>query len=179
MNVVLIGYRGTGKTTVAVHLARRLGWESLDTDDEIESRAGRSIAEIFATAGEAAFRDLEQEVVLDLAARDRVVLALGGGAVLREKNRAALAAGGTLVWLKASRQTIENRLASDATTKIRRPNLTPAGGAREIDQLLREREPIYRECADLVIDTDDDSPEEIAEEILSQLPPAFSSPDSA
>lgn len=174
MNIVLIGYRGTGKTTVAGHLARRLGWDWIDTDNEIESRAGKSIAEIFASVGEAAFRDLEQRVVQDLATRDRVVLAVGGGAVLREANRAALKAGGTLVWLTASRETIESRLSADATTAHRRPNLTPAGGAGEIDRILREREPIYRECADLVIDTDDETPAEIAAKILSQLPPAFS-----
>ena len=90
MNLVLIGYRATGKSETARLLAQRLGWEWVDADAEIEARAGKTIAKIFADDGEQAFRDAESRVVAELAVRDRTVLALGGGAVLREENRRAL-----------------------------------------------------------------------------------------
>ena len=174
--VFLIGYRGTGKSTVARHLARELGYEAIDADDEIEAHAGGSIAELFATSGEPAFRDLEQQVVADLCRRERVVIALGGGAVLREANRTAIrACGDPVVWLIASPETILSRVAADGSTSSRRPNLTTAGGLAEIEQLLKARLPQYRECATLVVDTEGKSPEEIAAEIMDRLrlrPPA-------
>jgi len=169
MNILLIGYRGTGKTTVAKCLARRLGWDWIDADVEIERRAGKSIAEIFAQQGEEAFRDLETEVVADLTAGDSQILALGGGAILREENRRRIASAGTVVWLKASAETIHARITADATTAGRRPNLTASGGMAEIRELLDFRTPIYRQCADLQIDTDERTPDEIAEEIIGGI----------
>ena len=91
MNLSLIGYRGTGKTTLARLLARQLVWEWVDADVEIELRAGKSIASIFVDDGEPKFRDLEGQVIVELAGRDRLVIATGGGVVLREENRAASA----------------------------------------------------------------------------------------
>ncbi|HEX4150325.1 MAG TPA: shikimate kinase, partial [Pirellulales bacterium] len=91
MNIALIGYRGTGKTAVARALADRLGWQWLDADAELEARAGRSIAEIFAADGEEAFRNLESGVLAELGQRSRTVLATGGGVVLRDTNRELLA----------------------------------------------------------------------------------------
>jgi shikimate kinase len=170
MNVFLIGYRGTGKSTVARLAASRLNLEWLDADEELERRAGRSIAEIFAAGGEAAFRDLEEAVVAELAARSNLVLALGGGAVLREENRRAIAGRGKVVWLRASADTIERRLAADASTALRRPNLTAAGGVAEIRELLARREPLYRSCADFVIDTEGKTPEQVADELVRLCP---------
>ena len=169
MNISLIGYRATGKTTIVKHLADRLGWQWIDADVEIERRVGKSIAQIFADEGEPAFRDLEAEVVADLAARDRWVLALGGGAVLREDNRRAIADGGTVVWLTASAETIYARMTGDDTTAGRRPNLTASGGLTEIQELLAFREPIYRQSADVQVDTENKTPEEIADEILQAI----------
>jgi shikimate kinase len=170
--ILLIGYRGTGKSTVARRLARDLGYEALDADDEIEARAGCTIAELFATSGEAAFRDLEEEVVADLCRREHVVIALGGGAVLRAANRAAIrASGGPVVWLTAIPETIRARVTADGSTSSRRPNLTTVGGLAEIEKLLKARLPLYRECATLVVDTEGKPPEKIAAEILAQLPP--------
>jgi shikimate kinase len=166
-SIALIGYRGTGKTTVARELARRLQWEWVDADVELELRAGKSIAAIFSGDGEPAFRELESAVVAELTARTRVVLALGGGAVLRPANREAIARCGAVVWLKASAEAIEERLAADPSTAARRPNLTNAGGRTEIERLLAERTPIYAACATLEVDTDDKSPAEIAGEILA------------
>jgi shikimate kinase len=169
MNIVLIGYRGTGKTTVARALADRLGWQWLDADVELEARAGRSIADIFATAGEAAFRDLESQLLAEFVERPRLVLATGGGVVLREANRRLLARAGMVVWLEADIDTLAERLAADAATAGQRPNLTSHGGRLEIQRLLAEREPLYRQCARLTIPTPGRSPDELAASIVGQL----------
>ncbi len=171
-NIALIGYRGTGKTTIAEQVALRRCYDWVDADVEVESTVGMSIAEIFETSGEAAFRDVEAQVVAELCDRPRTVLALGGGAVLRESTRRHLANCGAVVWLKASAATIESRLAGDPTTGGRRPNLTNHGGRTEIKALLHEREPIYRSCATLEVDTEDRAPADIADEIVAALTPA-------
>lgn len=165
-SVFLIGYRGTGKTTIARKLASRLGCEYTDADDEIEKRAGKSIAAIFADAGEAAFRELESEVVADLCKLKRHVVALGGGAVSSEVNRAAVRSAGQVIWLKASAETLADRLAGDESTPSRRPNLTDRGGLSEIETVLAVREPVYRECASFEIDTEAKTPAAIVDEII-------------
>jgi shikimate kinase len=167
--IFLIGYRGTGKSTVAALLAERLGWQSVDADHEIERRVGRSIAQIFTEEGESAFRDLETQVVAGFARLRSAVIALGGGTVLRAENRAAIRGLGTVVWLTASADTIESRLAADESTAQRRPNLTAAGGRAEIEQVLAAREPTYRECATLTVATDGKTSAEVANEIFAQL----------
>jgi shikimate kinase len=169
VNIFLIGYRGSGKTTVAQALAGQLGWPWLDADAELEGRAGKSIQQIFADSGEPAFRDLESAVVADLARLDGVILALGGGAVMRDENRRAIAGRGKAVWLKASPEKLHERIASDPTTGQRRPSLTGQGGLDEIRQLLARREPIYHQCADLVIDAETLAPDEIARQIAASL----------
>ena len=108
--IALIGYRGTGKSTVARLLAAALDWDWIDADVELERRADQSIAAIFASQGEPAFRELEAAVVADLCLRERVVVALGGGAVLRADNRAAIAGCGAVVWLCASVDEIQRRV---------------------------------------------------------------------
>jgi shikimate kinase len=169
MNLLLIGYRGTGKTTLARRLALKLGWPWIDADVELELRAGKSIAAIFADEGEGGFRDLESAVLADLAERQRTVIALGGGVVLRPQNREVLRAAGKVVWLTASPETLWERIAADTTTAARRPNLTAGGGITEITHLLGQRFPFYRECADLEVDTEDKTPAEVVDEILRHL----------
>jgi shikimate kinase len=169
MNLVLIGLRGTGKTTVAQLLSQRLGWPWFDADAEIESRAGKSIAAIFADDGEAAFRDLESQVVADLAARANAVLALGGGAVMREENRRAIAVQGSIVWLVASPETLLRRVDADRATPKRRPNLSAAGGITEITATLDARKAVYGSCAHLTVDTEEKTPPQVADAILQQL----------
>lgn len=169
MNLALIGYRGTGKTTVAQALAKRLGWPWLDADVELERQARRTIKQIFADGGEPAFRDLEAKIVAELTAREHTIIALGGGAILRDENRAAIKRGCRTAWLTASPQQILQRITADSTTAERRPNLTAAGGLAEIEELLATRTPFYRDCADCVVATDDRSPESIADEILACL----------
>jgi shikimate kinase len=170
-SIALIGYRGTGKTTIAQELAARLGWDWVDTDAVVELRAGKSIVAIFADEGQDAFRDLEAQVVTELCARSHVVVALGGGAVMREANREALQQCRDIVWLMASPATIERRLEGDPSTQARRPNLTNSGGRQEIERLLAERTPIYRACATLEVDTEGKAPAEIADEIVASLGP--------
>jgi len=167
--IALIGYRGTGKTTVAQVLAERLHYHWVDADDEIESRSGTTIAEIFADSGEDAFRDLEATVVADLCSRSTTVIAMGGGAVLREENQKCLANCQAVVWLTASAEAIQERISADPSTGARRPNLTNHGGRTEIEVLLAQREPIYRACATLVVDTEGRAPAEIAVEIATHI----------
>jgi shikimate kinase len=167
MLLTLIGYRATGKTTLARLLADRLGWQWIDADVEIEHRTGKSIARIFAEDGEPAFRDIEAAVIADLCRRDRLVLAAGGGAPLRPESRKAMRAAGKVVWLTARPETILARMTGDATTAARRPNLTANDPLAEIVELLARRAPIYRETADCVVDTEGKTPETLAEQILA------------
>lgn len=169
MNVVLIGYRGSGKSSVARLLAARLGWECLDLDEQVELAAGKSIAAIFADEGEPAFRDREEAAIAQLAGRDRCVVAAGGGAVERPANRARLRAAGQVVYLTASAESLVGRIAADPTTAARRPNLTASGGWTEIAEVLSRREPLYRQCAHLAVDTEGKTCQQVADEILSRL----------
>jgi shikimate kinase len=168
-SVYLIGYRGSGKTTVARELARRLNFDYIDADDEIEECAGKSIAEIFADDGEAVFREIESDVVADLCLLRRTVVALGGGAIMSEVNRTEVRLAGTVVWLSASVSTIAERLSADDSTRTRRPNLTAGGGLSEIETVLAMREPIYRACATFEIDTDGKTSEAVVDEIMAKL----------
>jgi shikimate kinase len=177
MILTLIGYRGTGKTSLAEPLAERLGWVPVDVDVEIEGAAECTIREIFEEGGEETFRKLEREVIADLVKQDQLVLAAGGGAILNRDTRRDFVAAGPVVWLKASAETIDRRLHGDETTADRRPNLTATGGLAEIEQLLAVREPLYRETASLVVATDEPlpgdseppTPERLAEYILERL----------
>ena len=169
MNVYLIGYRGSGKTTVAREVGMLLGWQWVDADDEIERRAGKTIKEIFATAGEASFRDLESAVIADLAKLSSHVIALGGGAVLRDETRQAIRASGKVVWLRASAEVLFQRISGDASTAARRPNLTAAGGLEEVQRLLAVRSPVYASCADLTLDAESLVPAELAKQIADWL----------
>ena len=169
MPLSLIGYRGTGKTTVARVLAHKLAWEWVDADVEIELRAGKSIKAIFEDDGEASFRELESMVAQDLCRQDHVVVAFGGGVVLRESNRQQLRESGLVVWLTATPETLAARIAADESTAARRPNLTSQGGITEIIAMLDKRTPLYRDCASLVVDTENKTADEVADEILMSL----------
>ncbi len=169
MNLTLIGYRATGKTTLARLLAERLGWDWIDADVEIERVAGKTIAEIFSEDGEPVFRDIEARVIADLTGRSKLVIAAGGGAPLREESRKAMREGGQVVWLQASAETIHARMTGDATTSTRRPSLTDRGPLDEILHVMSAREPIYRESAHLEIDTEGKLPESLVDEILGRV----------
>lgn len=165
-HLYLIGYRGSGKTTVARHLASRLRRSWIDTDVEIESDAGMTIREIFEREGESGFRDRESQTIDTVSRKGPMVIALGGGAILRESNRKVIRASGLAVWLEASPEELHRRIAGDATTAERRPALTKLAGYEEIKELLEARSPIYREVADFVVSTDGLSSENIADAIV-------------
>lgn len=152
-HLYLTGYRGCGKSTVAKLLAKRIERPFADLDDAIESVAGCSIADIFANEKESGFREREAFALQDLAASEPRVIALGGGAILRTTNRELIAATGWCVWLDADPAVIAERLATDVTTGARRPALTGLTPTDEIVAVMREREPLYRQAANLRIDT--------------------------
>jgi shikimate kinase len=168
MNLVLIGYRGTGKSTVAGLLAGRLGMEVISLDREIVRTAGRSIPEIVAEHGWPYFRDLESAVVEGVAARDRLIIDAGGGVILRPENVENLKRRGTLVWLRASISAIVARIEGGAD----RPALTAGKSfTEEVEDVLRERTPLYTAAADHCVDTDGRTPAAVAEEVARFFEP--------
>ncbi|WP_417385010.1 shikimate kinase [Gimesia sp.] len=168
--ITLIGLRGSGKSSVAAPLAARRNATWIDADDAIERRAGKSISAIFADEGEPHFRQLERSVMQDLLSRESLIIAAGGGAILNAETRAEMRTAGPVVWLNASVGALEQRINLDATTGSRRPALTTRASQREeIQHLFEQREPLYREAATIVIQTDDKSVTEIVDEIISAL----------
>ncbi len=171
MNLVLIGYRCTGKTTIGRILAARLGWPLVDTDALIQERAGRSIKEIVASGGWPEFRRMEREVVAAVSAGDRQVVSAGGGAILDEDNRMALRAGGKVVLLSAAPETIWDRMKADPKTIAERPNLTDSGGIQEVRNVLADRRAAYQSACHFEVPTDRYSPDEAAARILAWFAP--------
>lgn len=163
-NVVLTGFMATGKTDVGRLLATRLGFAFLDCDGEIEREQGMTVSDIFVRFGEDGFRDREAAVIARLSEREHVVIATGGGAVLRSENRARLRKNGVIVCLTASPETILRR--TEGTHH--RPLLTVPNPLDRIRELIKLRRPFY-EDADILIDTEGKSPAEVAEEILDGL----------
>lgn len=167
-HLFLVGYRGSGKSSVARRLGELLRVASIDSDEVVERDAGKSVRAIFADDGEPRFRDFESAAIQRLAERpDATVISLGGGAILREQNRRMLTRCGAVVWLKASVAEIAKRVASDATTAERRPALTQLAERDEIAKLLEIREPLYREVAHFTVETDGRSVDDIALEIAN------------
>ena len=169
MLISLIGYRGTGKTTVGQLLADRLGWTCIDTDFEVDQQTGVSIKQLFELEGEPGFRDRESKVIRMVTRRFKSVLSLGGGAILREENRQAITVAGPVVWLHASAEELNRRISDDPISNMQRPNLTSDGGLQEIQNVLAERTPIYQACSDCQIDTEGKTPRQITDEIISKL----------
>lgn len=163
--LALIGYRGTGKSTVGRILAERLGRPFHDADQELEKRLGMTVSSVFQTLGEPAFRDQEALILEELLVERNAVVATGGGVVLREANRSRLGAFGIVVWLMADAHVLARRLLVDEVSGAVRPALTPLGTLDEIAAVLFERTPLYRATADLEVATDDKTPEEVADEV--------------
>lgn len=150
-NIYLVGLMGAGKSSVARELGRRMGRPVADTDAEVARQAGRSVAQIFATDGEAAFRDRESAVLAQVAARGGLVVATGGGIVLREANRQELRASGRVVYLQADPAELLRRLSRGGIAA--RPLLAVADPLARLRELLAEREPLYRGVAHHVVTT--------------------------
>ena len=171
MSVFLIGYRGSGKSTVGRRLADRLWQTFLDSDELIVKQAGMTIKDIFETEGEAGFRDRESLVVRELAMLDEHVVALGGGAVLREENRKAIHDGGhKVIYLRCEPDELHRRIQADPATAANRPALSALGGGiEEIKSKLAEREPIYRATMSAELDVTNLSPEDATVYIARML----------
>jgi shikimate kinase len=166
MNIVLIGYRGTGKTVVGEILGRRLRMNYVGVDKRIVETAGMSIPEIVEKYGWPAFRDLESKVVQQLSQDDHLIIDTGGGVIERSENILTLKANRYIFWLKASVDTIISRIQSDT----QRPALT-AGKTfiEEIEEILNQRIPKYQMAAHFEIDTDNLTPEQVANTIMEML----------
>jgi len=165
--LALVGYRGTGKSTVGRILADRSNRTFLDADREVEARVGRSISAIFALEGEPVFREWEERTLIELIqCFPTAVLATGGGIVLREANCRRLRDFGLVVWLTAQPAELAHRLESDLRGLAERPTLTGDGTIAEIERVLEVRTPLYQGVADAVIDTADKSPDQVAAAIL-------------
>jgi len=172
MNVVLIGYRGCGKTTVGQRLAERLGYRFIDTDAEVCSRyGGMTIGAIWSQLGEAEFRSTEAATLLELVREDKQVLALGGGAVIQPAGRKVIAQadGAWRVYLKAEPQVLRQRIVADAARADRPSSGTDRNSIDCITKDLTKRDPIYADVADQVIDVADRTPEELAELISESV----------
>ena len=164
-NVFLVGPMGAGKSTIGRQLARELKHEFVDSDREIEQRTGVDIPFIFDMEGEAGFRRREARVIDELTRRPDIVLATGGGAVLDPANRRHLASRGTVIYLRAS---VDQQLARTARDK-KRPLLQTEDPRARLQELFREREPLYRSVADIVVETDGRSVRDVVRELVRLL----------
>jgi shikimate kinase len=167
-NIFLVGLMGAGKSTIGRHLAKSLGLEFVDSDHEIERRTGASIPLIFDVEGEAGFRQREKKVIDELSRRSGIVLATGGGVVLDADNRARLRERGQVVYLYA---TVEQLLARTAKDR-NRPLLQTADPRARLQELLKLRDALYREVADVVVDTGGRTARSAEREILAKIRPA-------
>ena len=164
-NLFLVGMMGAGKTTIGRLLARRFKRPFFDSDHEIEQRCGVSVPVIFEMEGEPGFRAREAQMIAELAERDGIVLATGGGAVLDAESRRRLAARGTVVYLHASPADLYERVRHDKN----RPLLATADPLAKLEGLYAERDPLYREIADIVVETGRQSAQTLARQLHAQL----------
>lgn len=178
LNVVLIGYRGCGKTSAGRLLAERLGHPFVDTDAVIEAEAGCTIRAIFADQGEPAFRARETDVIRRVTAAPPQVVSVGGGAVLAAENRRQIADTSVCVWLTAPAETLLARMQQDPRNAVNRPALTERSNLDEVRHLLTQREPLYAALAQHVVDTAGRSVVEVTEAILAALQAGGASSES-
>ncbi len=164
-SIFLVGPMGSGKSAVGRRLANQLGWEFSDSDAIIEGRTGVDIAFIFEKEGEAGFRRREQQVIVEFTARKQIVLATGGGAVLAAENRKCLSSRGMVVYLHAS---VEQQFKRTRHGK-ERPLLQNGDRRQVLDDLMKDRDPLYREIADILIETDGRTVAAVTDEICENL----------
>ena len=169
MIISLIGYRGTGKSTVGKIIAERLSLEFQDADSILVAREKMTIANIFESRGENSFRDLESSIASELMTKQEAVIAWGGGIILRQENRLNIKRSNLTVWLSASAEVLAKRILDDRQSLDNRPALSTLLPLEEIQMLLQRREPLYRDTADWTISTDTETPTEIAESIINHL----------
>ncbi len=164
-NIYVVGPMGAGKTTVGRLLAKAVNKDFVDSDREIETRTGASISLIFELEGEAGFRKREQAMLCQLTQRQGVVLATGGGAVLDETNRAWLMSRGFVVYLQVPLERLLQRTRRDRS----RPLLQTEDPKGRVEALLKERDPLYRQVADMIVQADHHTARHVVKEILARL----------
>jgi len=164
-SIVLIGMMGAGKSSVGRCLQRRTGLARFDTDEIVSSKFGLSISEIFSTHGERRFREVETQVLVELAAGATTIIVTGGGIVLREENADLLKQLGTIVWLEADEETLFER----ASRRGNRPLLQTEYPRQIFSEMLRARAPLYAKVADIRVDTSALTHDEVADVILSKV----------
>jgi shikimate kinase len=169
MNLFLIGYRCSGKTTIGKSIATITGWSFVDSDMRVVKACGKSIQDIIETEGWDAFRRMERSTIKQICTHDRQVVATGGGVVLDEGNILAMKNSGLVVWLEATAETIEKRMLQDKNTGSFRPALTDKGLMEEIEDMLLQRSPYYESASNFSILTDNMSVDEIAAIIINKL----------
>jgi shikimate kinase len=169
MNIVLIGYRASGKSTVGKRLASCLKMEFVDADDLLQNRHGKSISEMVEAHGWEYFRTAEKRIIEEISLQNHLVIAPGGGAVLDADNVTALRRKGLIIWLKADQQTLVRRMNEDPDTYSRRPTLTGKGPLEELEAMIPFREPFYQKASRIQIDTSVLDVEEVVEYVLTTL----------
>ncbi|HUV50190.1 MAG TPA: shikimate kinase [Anaerolineae bacterium] len=169
MNIYLTGYRCTGKTSVGKSLAQALEWSFIDADLELVARYGMTIAEIVSKEGWGSFREKEKAVLRRLSLLDKHVVATGGGVILDIENVEQMKKSGTIIWLKATPETIKERILQDQNTEDLRPSLTSKGLVEEIEETLLARKPLYESAMDFSIDTDNRGIDDICSTIMGKL----------
>ncbi|MFN4196604.1 MAG: shikimate kinase [Caldimicrobium sp.] len=167
--ILLIGFRGTGKSSVGKQLAHALGVPFIDADEEIEKNMGKTIKELVREQGWEFFRKLEKEFLRKLLSRENLVCALGGGAVLHEEEMKELKKESLIIWLDADIEEIKRRLKKDKKTATQRPALTGMTWEEEIENLYKERKPLYKKWADFRIESSCKPPDVLANYIINLL----------
>ena len=165
MNIVLIGYRAAGKSTLGNLLAQKLGWPLLDIDRGIEAKTGQTLKNLYEESGEEIFRDIESRVVHDMCSQDNHVIAFGAGSLTRPENQVMVRQNALVVYLYVPPEVLWDRIQNDPQSADTRPNLT-RGGFQEVVEMLSQRDPIYRKCADLILDGTRPS-QDLCEEIFA------------
>ena len=169
MNLFLIGYRCTGKTTIGKAIAAAIEWSFVDADTLLVRECGKPIKEIVGTGGWEAFRRMERSTLKQICTKDRQIVATGGGVVLDKANIKAMKTSGMVIWLGATAETIQKRMLQDKNTGNFRPALTDKGRMQEIEDMLLKRNPYYESASDFSIHTDDVPVSEITKIIIEKL----------
>ena len=169
MNLFLIGFRCTGKSSVGRSLSEKLGWPFIDTDSLLVIKQKMSIKEIVGAYGWEGFREMEHTILTKVCSSDEQVVATGGGVVLNEDNVMHMQKSGRIIWLKATPETIKTRMLQDKDTQEFRPALTFNGSISEIEETLHSRESLYKSAMDFFVDTDDCDIRVITDIIIEKL----------
>jgi len=172
MNIVLIGYRGSGKSRVGRRLASRMGNKFVDTDDLIESKEGK-ISDIVKSRGWDYFRAIEKRMIEEISGEGNLVIALGGGAVLDADNVVNLERNGLIIWLKADPEVLRKRMKEDHRTAVSRPTLSGKGTIEELEEMVAYREPFYEKAGEIQLDTSSLDVEAVVEKIMTVVKEAM------